>query len=109
MRKTPIDRPIMNRNGSNKTAMDWILGIHAQLVKGCPEQAEATTIEPGNSSELGQPLGLESAHTLAWHMRHGDSARHPLFNPDAARFVRGVCAGFLVNGASVERARLSWT
>ena len=96
----------MVRNGSNKTAMDWILEIHALLVKGCSEQAEATTIEHGNSSELmGQPLGLESTHPLAWHVRHGDSAKHhPIFNPDAARFVRGVYAGLIVSGASVERA-----
>ena len=90
MGKAPIDLPIMNRNDSTKTAMDWILGIHALLVKGCSEQAEATTTERGNRSELGQPLGLES--TLAWHMRHGDSAKYPLFSPNAARFVRGVYA-----------------
>ena len=104
MGKAPIDLPIMNRNDSNKTPMDWILGIHALLVKGCSEQAEATTTEHGNSSELGQPLGLESTHTLAWHMRHGDSVKYPLFNPNAARFVRGVYAEIRVGGASVERA-----
>jgi hypothetical protein len=102
MGKAPIDLSIMNRNDSNKTAMDWILGIHALLVKGCSEQAEATTIEHGNSSELVQPPALESTHT--WHMRHGDSAKYPLFNPNAARFVRGVYAEIIVSGASVERA-----
>jgi hypothetical protein len=104
MCKAPIDPPIMNRSGSNKTTMDWIMGIHALLVKGCSEQAKATTIENGNRSELGQPLGLESTHALAWHMRHGDSAKYPLFNPEAARFVRGVYGGLIVSGASVEPA-----
>jgi hypothetical protein len=102
MCKAPIDPPIMNPKGSNKTAMDWILGIHALLVKGCSEQAEATPIERGSRSELEQPLCLESTHALAWHMRHGDSAKCPLFNPEAARFVRRVYAGLIVGSASVE-------
>jgi hypothetical protein len=94
----------MNRKASNKTTMDWLLGIHALLVKGLSEQAEASTVDQGNLSELSQPVGHESTQTLAWPMGHGDSAEHPLFNPDAARFVRGVHAGLRVSGASVEPA-----
>jgi len=102
MGKVPIDLSIMNRNDSNKTVMDWILGIHALLMKGCSEQSEAKTIESSHSSELGQPPGLES--TLAWHRCHGDSEKFPLFNPNAARFVRRAYAEIQVDGASVERA-----
>ena len=95
----------MNRNGSEKTTMDWLLGIQALLVKGLSEEADASTAEHGNLSESGRPVRHESRQTLAWPMCPGDSAEHPLFNPDAARFVRGVHAGLRAGGASVEPAR----
>jgi hypothetical protein len=91
----------MNRNASKKTTMDWLLGIHALLEKGRSEEAKASsTVDHGKLCELGHP----STQMLAWPMGHGDSAEHPLFNPDAARFVRGVHAGLAVGGAAVEPA-----
>ena len=92
----------MNRKASNKTTMDWLLGIHALLVKGREEEAEASTVNHGHLSELGQPVRHESTQTLAWPMCPGDSTEHPIFNPDAASFVRGVHAGLRGGGAAVE-------
>jgi len=92
----------MNRNDSNKTTMDWILGIHALLLKGRAEQAEGATFARGNDSESGQSLEQEGTHALTRRVCDVDSANHPIFNPDAARFVRGIHAGLSVGAASVE-------
>jgi len=96
LRQAPIDIRTMNRNGSTKTTMDWIMGIHSLLMKGCSEEAQAEAPEHGSISKLSQPLDLESTHTLALRVHGADSAEHPLFNPDAASFVRGVCANLVI-------------
>lgn len=67
--EAPIDRPIMNGDSPYKTPMDWILGIHALLVKKASE-----TSEPGQS-------------------RQSDASEFPFFDDEAARFVRDVYAG----------------